>query len=194
LNENFRQSLYVAQETKAITVQAATGNLPNGSITSNLIADGSITTNLIAAGAVTDAKIADNSVTGVKLADGSVTAAKLSTSYLPTAGGTLTGTVTFAAGQTFPITGNTVTVTAVSKTLTNLERCTVTASGQTITLPTSPQAGWEVTVFIAGSFTDTVIARNGENIMSLAQDMTVDRADSSVTLFYVDATRGWRII
>ena len=47
LNDNFDKILYIAQETKAITIQAATGNLP----------DGSITTNLIAAGAVTDAKL-----------------------------------------------------------------------------------------------------------------------------------------
>jgi hypothetical protein len=47
LNDNFDKILYIAQETKAITVQAATGDLP----------DGSITTNLIAAGAVTDSKL-----------------------------------------------------------------------------------------------------------------------------------------
>jgi hypothetical protein len=30
--------------------------------------------------------------------------------------------------------------------------------------------------------------------MSLAEDFTIDRADATVTLYYVDATRGWRII
>jgi len=194
LNDNFDKVLYIAQETKNLTVQASTGNLADGSITNNLLANNAVTASKITDNSVTGAKLVDGSIGTAKLADGSVTAAKLSTSYLPTAGGTLTGTVTFAAGQTFPIAGNTVTVTAVSKTLINLERCTVTASGQTITLPASPQAGWEVTVLIAGSFEDTVIARNGANIMNLAEDMTIDRADSSVTLFYVDATRGWRII
>lgn len=88
----------------------------------------------------------------------------------------------------------TISTTATSKTLTNLERCTVTASGQTITLPATPSAGWEATVSIAGTFTDTVVARNGSNIMSLAENMTIDKGNISVTYYYVDATRGWRII
>jgi hypothetical protein len=87
-----------------------------------------------------------------------------------------------------------ITVTAVSKTLVDRERCTVTASGQTITLPATPAAGAEVAVTIAGTFTDTIIARNGENIMSLAENFTIDVADVTATLYYVDATRGWRII
>jgi hypothetical protein len=88
----------------------------------------------------------------------------------------------------------TISTTAISKTLVNRERCTVTASDQTITLPASPAAGAEVAVTIAGTFTNTIVARNGQNIMSLAEDFTIDRADATVTLYYVDATRGWRII
>jgi hypothetical protein len=88
----------------------------------------------------------------------------------------------------------TVSTTAINKTLSNRERCTVTASGLTITLPASPTAGFEVTITIGGTITNTVIARNGSNIMSLAEDMTIDKANVSVTLYYVDATRGWRVI
>jgi len=87
-----------------------------------------------------------------------------------------------------------ITITAVSKTLVDRERCTVTASGQTITLPATPAAGAEVAVTVAGTFTDTILARNGSNIMNLAEDITIDVADVSVTVYYVDATRGWRII
>jgi hypothetical protein len=88
----------------------------------------------------------------------------------------------------------TITTTATSKTLANRERCTVTAATQTITLPASPSAGWEVSITIGGTFTDTVVARNSSNIMSLAEDLTIDVANVTVTLYYVDATRGWRII
>ena len=88
----------------------------------------------------------------------------------------------------------TITTTAVSKTLVNRERCTVTAASQTITLPTSPAVGSEVTVTIGDTFVDTIVARNGSNIMSLAENITLDKAYVSVTLYYVDATRGWRII
>jgi len=88
----------------------------------------------------------------------------------------------------------TITTTAISKTLINRERCTVTAAGLTITLPASPLAGSEVAITVAGAITNTVIARNGQNIMNLAENLTIDRADVTVSLYYVDATRGWRVI
>lgn len=85
-----------------------------------------------------------------------------------------------------------VTTTATSKTLVVGEYCTVTAAGQTITLPASPAAGNSVKIGVL-NFTNTVIARNSQNIMSLAENMTIDAADSVVTLTFIDATRGWRI-
>jgi len=85
-----------------------------------------------------------------------------------------------------------ITTTATSKTLVNREFCTITAAGQTITLPASPSAGGEVVISV-GDFTDTVIGRNSSNIMGLAEDMTIDVVNSTVNLVYIDATRGWRI-
>lgn len=87
---------------------------------------------------------------------------------------------------------DTVTSTATSKTLVNREHCTVTASGQTITLPASPSAGWQVVITV-GNFTNTVVGRNGSNIMDLAENMTLDRAYAAMNFLYVDATRGWRV-
>jgi hypothetical protein len=86
-----------------------------------------------------------------------------------------------------------VTTTATSKTLVNREHCTVTAAGQTITLPASPSAGWEVVVVIGGTFTNTVVARNGQNIMGLAENMTIDKEYAAMNFLFVDATRGWRV-
>ena len=85
-----------------------------------------------------------------------------------------------------------VSTTATSKTVVNREFCEVTAAAQTITLPASPTAGHEVYVAI-GNFTDTVVARNGSNIMSLAEDMTLDVAYKNVRFVYVNSTIGWRI-
>lgn len=90
--------------------------------------------------------------------------------------------------------GGSVTTTAISKTLATNEFCTVTADSLTITLPASPAAGASVGVSIGGSFTATTIGRNGQNIMGLAEDLTIDKANVSVLFKYVDATRGWRII
>jgi hypothetical protein len=83
--------------------------LATGAVTTNKVADGAVTTNKVANDAVTEAKLANNAVTTTKLNNGAVTTAKLDTSvtnlfndYLPLAGGTMTGNITFAAGQTFP--------------------------------------------------------------------------------------------
>lgn len=80
-----------------------------------------------------------------------------------------------------------------SATVTNRQVRYVTSDSQTITLPSSPSAGNEV-VIINGNFTGTTVARNGSNIMELAEDMTMDIAYSAVTFIYVDATRGWVVI
>ena len=63
LNNNFLQSLYVAQETANATIQASSGDLADGSITSNLIASSAVVADKIGAGAVTTVKIAANNVT-----------------------------------------------------------------------------------------------------------------------------------
>lgn len=103
-------------------------------------------------------------------------------------------TDTYLAGRirlSSAIVANTTT-TATSKTLTNGEMCAVTAAGQTLTLPASPNIGDNVTVFV-GNFVNTVIARNGSNIMALAEDFTIDAANVGLTFVYTDATYGWRI-
>ena len=212
LNENFLQSLYVAQETKTFAEDtdasaiAATANsaLANSQQALTTAQAAETTANGIAGTASSALSTANAANATANTANSNATAAVntanaisgVANAALARSGGTMTGLITFANGQT--ITGYlpsfTVTTTAISKTLANHERCTVTASGQTITLPLLTQAGAEVTIIIAGTFTDTVIARNGANIMSLAEDMTIDRGNVAVTLLYVDATRGWRII
>jgi len=212
LNENFLQSLYIAQETKVFaestdassvatdaanaltTSQQALTTAQSAETTANGIAGTASNALTTATAANATAATANTNATNAVNTANSISA--VATAALPKSGGTMTGLITFANGQT--ITGYlpsfTVTTTAISKGIVNHERCTVTASGQTITLPASPQPGWEVTIAIAGTFTDTIIARNSANIMGLAEDMTIDRGNVAVTLFYVDATRGWRII
>lgn len=58
-------------------------------------------------------------------------------------------------------------------------------------LPASPSAGnWVSVVNRSGLLTNT-IGRNGQNIMGLAENMTLDNASASLTLVFADATRGW---
>lgn len=69
----------------------------------------------------------------------------------------------------------------------------VLTASLTLTLPASPVAGDTVGVQNSSGTTTAVIARNGQNIMSLAEDMTLDRLSAGITLMYADATRGWVI-
>lgn len=64
----------------------------------------------------------------------------------------------------------------------------------TATLPASPTAGDIVWVTVANGLATNTIARNGNKIMSLAEDMTMDSTYAAARLRYADATRGWVVV
>lgn len=70
----------------------------------------------------------------------------------------------------------------------------ITSTPLTLTLPLAPASGDLVGVSNRSGNTNAIIARNSSNIMSLAEDMTVDSVDAGFTLVYSDATRGWVIV
>jgi hypothetical protein len=86
-----------------------------------------------------------------------------------------------------------ITTTSTSKTLSNLEYCTITQDNLTITLPSSPSVGDKVMIGIGGDYTNTTIARNGSNIMGLAENMVIDSGYVTLSLIYINSTLGWRI-
>jgi hypothetical protein len=64
----------------------------------------------------------------------------------------------------------------------------------TVTLPVSAQIGDTIRIAdVAGNFAvnNCTIARNGHNIMGLAQDLTLDTQYASIGLLYSNATYGW---
>ncbi len=67
-------------------------------------------------------------------------------------------------------------------------------AASTVTLPASPSAGDTVWVTPGNGLTTNVIARNGQPIMSLAEDMTINNANATVQLRYSNGTLGWRIV
>ena len=163
--------LFTAIEIMVSTVSAIQIGVPSDStVTTAKIADNAVTTVKIADSNVTTAKIADSNVTTVKIASGAVTAAKIAS-------------VPIAVGITS-------VVTATSLTATVNTHVYVSAATQTITLPASPAIGQRVLLTV-GNFADTVVGRNGSNIMSLAADFTMDAAYLSIQFIYTDATQGW---
>ena len=85
-----------------------------------------------------------------------------------------------------------VLTTATSLTADSWDYVIVTAATQTITLPASPANGDMVGVSV-GDFTDTVIARNGNNVSGDASDITVDVANAGIILIYSSSTTDWRL-
>ena len=69
-----------------------------------------------------------------------------------------------------------------------------TSATHTITLPSSPTLGDEISIIdYAGTF-DTnslTVGRNSENIQGSAADLTVSTERAGFTLVYVDGTQGW---
>lgn len=68
------------------------------------------------------------------------------------------------------------------------------AAASTATLPGTPQAGDTVWVTVGNARTDNLIARNGQKIMDLAEDMTLNLSGATVQLRFVNSTLGWRLI
>ena len=75
--------------------------------------------------------------------------------------------------------------------------CNTTAGAFTVNLPSSPSAGNIVAVkdyaqtFATNNLT---VGRGGSNIEGVASDITLDGNAESITLVYVDGTKGWLLI
>ena len=146
--------------------------------------------NIPAEDSVGTAQLQDDAVTTVKIADDAVTAAKLASDAVVTAS-IVDDAVTAAKLASVPIAvGITTVVTATSLTATVNTHVYVSAATQTITLPASPTTGQRVLVTV-GNFTDTVVGRNGSNIMGSATDFTMDSAYLSIQFIFTDSTQGW---
>ena len=70
----------------------------------------------------------------------------------------------------------------------------VLTASLTLTLPASPTAGQWVGVVNRSGTATAVVARNSQNIMSLAEDFTVDINNFSAVFIFADATRGWVVL
>jgi hypothetical protein len=91
------------------------------------------------------------------------------------------------------------TVVTANQTLSNSQNIAAdTSSGSfTLSLPASPNAGDSIDIFDYANTFDTnplTIARNGENIESLAEDLTANIEGAYFTLIYTGSTRGWQIL
>lgn len=68
------------------------------------------------------------------------------------------------------------------------------ASATTVTLPANPNFGDTVGIVVANNRFDNVVARNGNRIMGLTEDLTLTSQYVSITLRFVNPTLGWRLV
>jgi len=86
------------------------------------------------------------------------------------------------------VTGTSVTAEAGTHyVLTN------TGAATTVTLPATPSPEQVLWISNFTGRVDCVVARNGSNIMQLAEDMMIDAPSVTVPLKYINVTIGWII-
>jgi len=75
--------------------------------------------------------------------------------------------------------------------------CNTSSAAFTVTLPAAPTANDVVRIAdYAGTFAtnNLTIGRSALNIMGLAEDMVISTNNASITLQYIDASRGWALV
>ena len=71
-----------------------------------------------------------------------------------------------------------------------------TTAARTLTLPASPTLGQEIVIFDATGTAGTnniTIARNGNNINSVAENAIIDVDKAAAVLIYTGSSIGWRL-
>lgn len=68
------------------------------------------------------------------------------------------------------------------------------ANATSVTLPSNVTLGDQVTITVANGRIDNTVLRNGSNIMSLTEDLTLNIANSTTRLRYVNTALGWWLV
>jgi hypothetical protein len=135
----------------------------------------------------TDGQLLIGNTTGNTLAKATLTAG---TGISITNG---SGTITIANTASGTPTLNVVTGTTQAAATSNHYVLTNVAA-TTLTLPATPSAGDLVWVTVGNGLTTNVVARNGSNIQSLAEDLTLNSAYAAVQMRYINSTIGWTFV
>ena len=181
--------------TSNIADDAVTADKLANSINSEITANTAKVTNATHTGDVTGATaltIADDAVTITKIADAAIVTesegigSNDNDTTLPTSAAVkdYVDTATGGIGVSV-ISSNT---TAASGNLY------VLTADLTLTLPSSPSAGNYVKVSNRSGVATCIVARNSENIMGAAADLTLDKLNSGFELIYSGSAQGWVLI
>ena len=114
--------------------------------------------------------------------------------------GFVTGIATLAGSEnllnkqlTTPVITENIQVVAVNTNAVASRRY-VLIDNVIITLPATPSPGDWIGIQNSSTSVTSILARNGSNIMSLAEDLVINKLNASFTLLYADTARGWVVI
>src|SRR6056300_701273 len=101
-----------------------------------------------------------------------------------------TGAVTLETGTDWQATPKTASFTAISGEGYFVD---TTSAAITVTLPSSPTAGDELTIvdYAGTADTNNITITSSDNINGAADDVVISYERGGVSMVYVDATQGW---
>jgi hypothetical protein len=190
----------VKDRVKVTSTTTGTGTFTLGSAVEgfqdfSVIGDGNSTFYTITDGVDFEVGIGTFTSSGTTLSRDTILESSNSGSAVNWAAGEKDVFVTYPAEKSVYAGGPGATFTNVSAigTNTNAESGTlyVLTADLTLTLPATPTVGNLVGVVNLSGTITPIVARNGEDIMNLAEDLTVDVIDANFTLTYSGATYGW---
>ena len=163
-------------------------------VTKSGITNNAIDADKIEDGTILDTDITPGTITNAKLA-GSIANAKLANSSLTINGSSVSLGSSISAGaldwQAVITADGSTGTTGVAGRGYFID---TTSAAHTFTLPGSPTIGATIAIVdYAGTFATNklTIARNGNNIQGVANNSLLGTNRASITLVYVDATKGW---
>lgn len=149
---------------------------------------------------VTTARIADSAITNATINNNAVNFDKLSTTLIVTEAEGIgsndndTTLPTSAAVKDY-VDSQSIGVSVIStNTTASSGNLYVLTANLTLTLPASPSAGDYIKVSNRSGVATCTIARNSENIMGAASDLTLDKLNSGFELIYSGSAQGWVLI
>jgi hypothetical protein len=159
-----------SKDNSGVVIQVGSGpdaveTLTNKTLTSPVINN--------ATGGFTDMSVSGTATTNL------INTAALTVSGVPITGGPGGLAIVLVSGTTQLAVNNNLYI------LTNV-------AATTLTLPATPISGETVGISPDNDLETNIIARNGQTIMGLSEDMTLDNANTTVTLRFLNNT--WRLI
>jgi hypothetical protein len=119
----------------------------------------------------------------------------------------LTGSLNIVGGNNITVTPSGTNITLASNVSTSYSVSVISSNTTavantlyvltatlTLTLPASPSAGDSIKVSNRSGVATATIARNSENIMGAASDLTLDKLNAGFELIYSGSAQGWVLI